>query len=140
MFDTTLGGWTNLLNVTNSITHPRSYRNDGKTLLPSPHPMHKNLADRWLWYLDPTHAGPPYYTLTQQNHNAIADAIHDALTDTTFQCITFEAVEIGGAQSVVANDVMSASGTKYKQIVLRVTTGQAMPTAPVIGNQPPNID
>jgi hypothetical protein len=134
-FNTASPAWVDLLNLTNTVTDNHSPRPDHKCLLPLVDAtFHPNLEPRWLWFLNT--ANTANGSLTQANHNNIANAIYQALTG-NFQCIIFDAVETAGNQAVVATPLHLGAST-YMQIVLETS---AMPTAPVGGTgNPPRID
>jgi hypothetical protein len=94
LFDTGDPGWVDLWNVINA-----------QPLLQLPaHPLHPNLPGRWQWFMTTGNAGAG--ALTQANHNAIANGIHQGVTAVTpaggpaYRGIIFDAIE-GGTQTVL---------------------------------------
>jgi hypothetical protein len=108
----TAGGNVDLRAITLAITDAtagHSHRGDNLVLLPNihNHPVHVHLENRWLWYLDVGNVANG--SLTQANHNKIADGIYHGLTDHvvvsgapvyTWDCVVFDAVESGLTQDV----------------------------------------
>jgi hypothetical protein len=145
-FDTSSTSYTDLLHATNSIADTgdviHAPRSDHLTLLPylpasraGGVQQHPNLESRWKWFLTTGNASAG--SLTQTNHNKIAVAIYTALNDSTFNSITFDAVEGFGSQDVSATVAYDEGPTKYMQIVLYTS---AMPLGTPGSTNPPPID
>jgi len=129
LFDTGDPGWVDLWNVINAQP----------TLQLPAHPRHPNLPARWQWFMNnPGTAG----ALSQANHNAIANAIHQGImartgANPTYRGIIFDAIE-GGTQTVLppqAITIPTVAGTWW----LIVLQTPAMPVG-TSGGSPPPLD
>ena len=127
--------WKDLVNYVTDPNGPTTGHTsdpDDPTLLPPKDPKHhKNLWRRWKFFLE--------NILNPTNQNKLADAIHDALTDSGNPPYILFDVRQGSNQDIIVSS-LSDTGHAIPQITIQVM--DAMPAHPSTsgGDDPPDID
>jgi hypothetical protein len=103
---------------------------NAKTLLPPPHPKHKNLLLRWQYFLQTV--------LTPANNKKLAKGIHDALQDNNVKYIIFDVVH-DNQQDVSAQPDTNEDGDSIFSIVIHTVPMRKHPHTSG-GHDPDEID
>lgn len=130
----TASQWIDLWNVITHLQDPA--RNIYPLQLPA-HPRHPNLPVRWQWFMNTANSANG--SLTQQNHDLIAQYIFQGLNNGAYNAIVFDTVEIApppnAAQAVPPPQNVTISGANCLLIVLQ--TAALSPLAlPAVGGNP----